>query len=70
MPDSVSAMKLPIIFVDDPGIPGTSKFSPGPASKETLDPVPVIPSPIEIRKLILIFSHFSHLYLLYEKKNH
>lgn len=45
MPDSVSAMKLPIILVDDPGIPGTSKFSPGPASKETLDPEPVIPSP-------------------------
>lgn len=45
MPDSVSKMKLPIIFVDDPGIPGTSKFSPGPASTETLDPVPVIPSP-------------------------
>lgn len=46
MPDSMSAIKLPINCVDDPGIPGTSKFSPGPASNETLDPVPVIPSPI------------------------
>lgn len=45
MQDNASAIKLPIILVDDPRSPGTSKFSPGPASTETPDPAPVIPSP-------------------------